>query len=307
MGNGRTAAVFGATGQIGQAVIRRLSAEGWNIRIFARDLKKSGGIFQDIGQQIQWDYRKDDWQEHVNGTDAVFNFSGAPIFQKWKGDYKKEIVESRVKATERISRAICMAEKRPKVFVNGSAAGFYGYNTWNDDTVTEDYPAGSDFWGTFVSDWEKAAMKAEECGTRVINIRTSVVLDKDTGALPQLMNAFNKGIGGPIRPGNQWFPWIHKEDEIGIILYAMDIDTVSGPINASAPEVPRMREFAESLGRALGKPSRIPIPITILRLMMGEVSKILANGRMVVPKKAEDIGYQFKYPDIDGALQDLLK
>lgn len=307
MNNGRTAAVFGATGQIGKAVIQELSMNGWAIRIFARDTSKSASIFPDIKEQYQWDYNSDGWQEHVEGAEVVFNFSGAPIFQKWKGDYRREIVESRVKATARISEAICNAKAKPKVFVNGSAAGIYGYNTWNDDTVTEDYPVGKDFWGTFVGDWEKAALKAQECGTRVINIRTSVVLDKDNGALPQLMNAFKRGIGGPIRPGSQWFPWIHVEDEVGMILYAMGIDSVSGPMNASAPDVPRMRDFAESLGKAMGKPSRIPIPVTILRLMMGEVSKILANGRMVVPRKAEEIGYQFKYPKLDAALNDLLK
>lgn len=307
MGNGRTAAIFGATGQIGQAVIQKLTGEGWNIRVFARDTAKSSQLFPGVKEQYQWDYRKDDWQKHLDGTDVVFNFSGAPIFQKWKGDYKREIVESRVLATARIADAICKAENRPNVFINGSAAGIYGYNTWNDDTVTEDYPTGKDFWGKFVSDWEKSALNAEECGTRVINIRTTVVLDKETGALPQLMNAFNKGIGGPIRPGSQWFPWIHVEDEVGIMLYAMNIETVSGPINASAPDVPRMREFAESLGKAMGKPSRIPIPVTILRLLMGEVSKILANGRKVVPKKAEEIGYQFKYPELDKALESLLK
>ncbi len=307
MDQGRTAAVFGATGQIGQAVIRNLASDGWNIRIFARDTAKSGRLFPDIKEQYQWNYNKDDWQAHVDGCDAVFNFSGAPIFQKWKGDYKREIVDSRVLSTAKITEAICKANSKPSVFINGSAAGIYGYNTWNDDTVTEDYPAGSDFWGKFVADWEESALKAQGCGTRVINIRTSVVLDKETGALPQLMNAFNRGIGGPIRPGDQWFPWIHVEDEVGIILYALGIGTVSGPINASAPEVPRMREFASTLGKVMGKPSRIPIPVTILRLIMGEVSKILANGRKIVPKKAEDIGYQFKFPKLEGALENLLR
>ncbi len=307
MNNGRTAAVFGATGLIGQAVIQKLSTTGWNIRIFARDTSRSRALFPHLVEQYQWNYDKDGWQEHVDGADAVFNFSGAPIFQKWKGNYKTEIVESRVKATARIAEAICSAKTKPAIFINGSAAGIYGYNTFNDDTVTEDYPAGKDFWGTFVTDWENAALKAEDCGTRVINIRTSVVLDRENGALPQLMNAFNRGIGGPIRPGNQWFPWIHIEDEVGMVLYALDLETVSGPMNASAPEVPRMRDFADSLGKAMGKPSRIPIPVTILRLMMGEVSKILANGRKVVPRKAEEIGYQFKFPRLNGALEDLLQ
>lgn len=307
MSDQKTAAVFGATGLMGQKIVSRLGDEGWKIRIFARDVQKSRDLFHDSAEHYLWNYEEENWKGHVDGADAVLNFSGAPIFRKWKGDYKRQIVDSRIKATRQISDAICRSKNPPSVFVNGSASGYYGYDGWNDEEISESTPAGKDFWGLFVSGWEEAATEAEKCGTRVVNIRTSVVLDRDSGALPQLVSVFNRGIGGPIRPGNQWFPWIHIDDEIGMIFYALNGANVSGPINASAPEIPRMRQFANTLGEVLGKRSSIPIPITILRFIMGEVSGILANGKKVVPRKAEDLGYRFQYPHLEGALRNLLK
>lgn len=306
MGEKKTAAVFGATGLIGQAVVRRLLEGGWSVRVFARDTSRSRQLLKGAEEHYAWDYEDEGWKEHINGTDAVLNFSGAPIFQKWKGNYKRQILDSRIKATRSISDAICRAENRPKVFVNSSAAGIYGYDSWNDDEITEDSGAASDFWGEFVSAWEEAANESRKCGTRVANIRTTVVLSMDSGALPQLVSVFNKGIGGPIRPGDQWFPWIHVQDELGLIFLALENDSVSGPINASAPHVPRMKEFATTLGQALGKPSRIPIPITLLRFTMGEVSRVLANGKRVVPSRALELGYEFRFPRLDAALADLL-
>lgn len=307
MADQRIAAVFGATGLMGQKIVERLGKDGWEVRIFTRDVSKSRLLFGDSAKIYHWNYDEEGWKKELENTDAVLNFSGAPIFKKWKGDYKKQIVDSRIKATRQISDAICGADNPPKVFINGSASGFYGYDGWNDDEISEASPSGKDFWGLFVSGWEEAATSAEKCGTRVVNIRTSVVLDRESGALPQLVSVFNKGIGGPIRPGDQWFPWIHIDDEIGMIFHALNGENIAGPLNASAPEVPRMRQFSSTLGEVLGKPSRIPIPITILRLMMGEVSLILANGKRVIPRRAEDLGYQFKFPHLEGALTDLLK
>lgn len=302
----KTAAVFGATGLMGQKIVRKLGNAGWKTRTFTRNPARSRELFGDSVEHYSWNYEEESWKDRIEGTDAVLNFSGAPIFRKWKGDYKREIVDSRITATRQISDAICKSEKPPSVFINGSASGYYGYDNWNDDEISEASPAGKDFWGLFVSGWEEAAMAAGKCGTRVVNIRTSVVLDRDSGALPQLVGVFRKGIGGPIRPGDQWFPWIHIDDEIGLIFHALNGGDITGPLNASAPEVPRMREFAETLGTVLGKPSRIPIPITILRLMMGEVSGILANGKRVVPARAKEIGYQFRFPILKDALKDLL-
>ncbi len=143
-------------------------------------------------------------------------------------------------------------------------------------------------------------------GVRVVLIRTSVVLTMKGGALPQLASVFRKGIGGPISPGNQWFPWIHEDDEVGLVLFALENDNVSGPLNASDPQVPTMNEFAATLGEVMHKGSRIRIPITVIRLMMGEVSNVLAKGKKVVPRRAMELGYRFRYTDLKAALADLM-
>lgn len=307
MSNGKTAAVFGATGLIGSNVTRKLTEAGWSIKVFTRDTLKSKQIFGDSVEHHKWSYDTEDWKDAVGGTDAVLNFNGAPLFQKWKGDYRQEVLDSRIKATRHISDAICKADSKPGVFINGSAEGYYGHDSWTDTKLTEDHEAGKDFFGEMVKSWEDSALEAEKCGTRVVNIRTGVILSTESGALPQLVTVFNRGIGGPIRPGNQWMPWIHVEDEVGIILFALDNADVKGPINAAAPNIVRMTEFTDELGKALGKPSRIPIPKTLIRLMMGQVSKLLINGIRVVPEKALKMGYQFKYPDLVPALENLLK
>lgn len=306
MVNKGTAAVFGATGLIGQDLVMKLRADGWSVRSFTRDENKSRSVLGADVEHFTWDYSRDDWKVNLDGTDAVINLSGAPIFQKWKGNYKQEIVSTRVNATGQIADAICGCGKPPRVFVNGTAAGIYGYDSWDDTDVTENTKPAGDFWGKLVTSWEDAALGAEKCGTRVVNLRTSVVLSTKSGALPQLVSVFNRGIGGPIRPGDQWFPWIHIEDEVGLIVFALENEKISGPINASAPQVPRMKDFAGTLGEVLGKPSRIPIPLTILRLMMGEVSRILANGKRVVPARALEMGYEFRFPDLREALKNLI-
>lgn len=299
--------IFGATGLIGQNVVKELLEDGFSIKIFARDPEKSRKLFPQIKNHIKWDYHQTDWKTEIDGPGTVINMSGAPIFQKWKGNYKKEIWDSRVEATKQIVDAIGKSANRPTLLINGSASGIYGYESFDDSEVTESFPAGKDFWGDLVTAWESAALEAEKFGTRVVNIRTSVVLSMEGGALPQLVSVFKKGIGGPISPGDQWFPWIHIDDEVGLIMFAMENDSVSGPLNASAPEVPTMEQFARTLGSVMGKSARIRIPVTIIRLMMGEVANVLAKGRKVVPKRALELGYRFNFGKLEDALKDLMK
>lgn len=307
MTDGKTAAVFGATGLIGSSVAHRLLESGWKVKVFTRDTLKSKQIFGDAVEHNLWSYDSDDWKAHLNDTDAVFNFNGAPLFQKWKGDYRREILDSRIKASRQISDAICKASNGPKIFINGSAEGFYGHESWTDTKLTEEHDAGNDFFGELVNAWEKAANEAEKCGTRVVNIRTGVVLSIKSGALPQLVSVFKKGIGGPIKPGTQWMPWVHMEDEVELIMFSLMNDKVKGPINAVSPNIVRMKEFTDELGKVMNKPSRISIPKTLIKLMMGEVSSLLINGNRVVPEKALNLGYKFKFPDLTPALEDLLK
>lgn len=305
-GKSSTVSVFGATGLIGGSVIRALMEDGYSIRIFARSVEKSRDMFPEIKEHIRWDYTRDDWKQNLEGSAVVINFSGAPIFQKWKGDYRKEIWDSRVEATKQIVDAISRCTEKPAVLINGSASGIYGYDSFDDREVDESSPPGRDFWGDLVTAWEKEAMAAASMGVRVVLIRTSVVLTMKGGALPQLASVFRKGIGGPISPGNQWFPWIHEDDEVGLVLFALENDNVSGPLNASDPQVPTMNEFAATLGEVMHKGSRIRIPITVIRLMMGEVSNVLAKGKKVVPRRAMELGYRFRYTDLKAALTDLM-
>jgi len=303
-----TVLVLGATGCVGKAVVSGLKDAGYSVVIGSRDPDRAKSAFPEIKSIIEFDYKKNtDLSSTLEGVYGIVNLTGAPIFQKWNEEYKKEIVSSRVESTRMIVDAIAKTKKRPSVLVNGSAAGIYGYEKVTDDPVTEDTKPGNDFWGDLVSRWEAEAVKAESLGVRVVTIRTSVVLSSECGALPQLVNVFNKGIGGAIRPGTQYFPWIHVHDEVALIVNAVKNQAYSGPFNAAAPDAPRMKEFAKTLGKVLGKSSRFPIPVFVIRLMMGESANILGKGTKVIPEKAEEVGFVFKYPKLEPALENLLK
>lgn len=306
--SGSKVMVLGATGCIGKAVVSGLKNAGYSIIIGSRDPEKARSAFQDASSFVEFNYKKKtDMSQSMEGVYAVVNLTGAQVFQRWTEEYKKEIVASRVESTKIIVDAMRDCETKPSVLVNGSAAGIYGYERVTDDFMTEDSKAGNDFWGDLVSKWEAEAMKAVDLGIRVVTIRTSVVLSPDCGALPQLVSIFKKGIGGSIRPGTQWFPWIHIDDEVSIIVNAVRDSSYTGPINASAPDVPRMRVFAHTLGNVLGKSSRFPIPVFILRLVIGESANVLGKGTRVIPEKAQKLGFVFRYPDLGPALENLLK
>ena len=307
MGDQNKAVVFGSSGLIGSAVCKELIKRGYSVTAVGRDREKVRQKVPGASEYYGFTGKEGDLEKIINGSIAVFNFSGAPIFKKWKGNYKTEIYESRVDYTSAIAEAIKKCQVPPELFVNGSAAGIYGYDKWDDREITEDEPSAEDFWGVLVKEWEEAAEKAKSDKVRVVNIRTSVVLDSSEGALEQLVKVFNRGLGGPIKPGTQWFPWIHLDDEVGLALFPLEKKDISGPINASSPQVPRMNEFSAILGRVLNKPSRIKVPVTIIRMMFGEVSDLLIKGKKVIPAKAEKYGYPFLFPDLEGALENLLK
>jgi len=300
--------VLGATGCIGKAVVKGLKDAGYSIIIGSRDPEKARMAFPDVSSFIEFNYnKKTDLSRSLEGVYAVVNLTGAQIFQRWTEEYKKEIVASRVESTKMVVDAIRDCKEKPSVLVNGSAAGIYGYERVTNDPMTEDSKPGNDFWGDLVSKWEAEAMKASDLGIRVVTIRTSVVLSADCGALPQLVSIFKKGIGGPIRPGTQWFPWIHIDDEVSLIVNAVKESSYSGPFNASAPDVPRMKDFAHTLGKVLGKSSRFPIPVFMIRLVMGESANVLGKGTRVIPEKAQKLGFVFRYPELGPALENLLK
>jgi uncharacterized protein (TIGR01777 family) len=247
--------------------------------------------------------------EAVKNCDAVINLVGESIFaRRWNEEFKKLLRDSRIRSTENVVRALMQSPRtpagNPKVLVNGSAIGFYG--PCGDEELNEEALAGSDMLGQLALEWEQAASLAETAGIRVARIRTGVVLDKQGGALAQMLTPFKLGLGGPIGSGKHWFSWIHIEDEVGILLLALDHPGAIGPVNATAQHPVTNKEFTKALGRALHRPTILPIPPFILKLRLGEVANILTTGQRVIPAKALALGYQFKFPDIDGALGDLL-
>jgi uncharacterized protein (TIGR01777 family) len=299
--------IAGATGSIGRHLCQELGNSGYEITVLARDPKGARIAVPSAKKIVKFDYEGgEDWLRELEGSFGVINLSGAPIFKRWTGKYVNEIIDSRVKTTRSIVNGIRDAKDRPQFFVNASAAGFYGYDRTGDDIVTESSPAGNDFWGKLVTDWEGEAMRARDLGVRVSLIRTTVVLAKGEGALDQLVSIFRKGLGGYVKPGSQWFPWIHIKDEVSLIRFAIENDQIHGPINASSPNIPNMREFSSALGKVMKKRGSIGIPASLLRIVMGKGSSVISRGLKVYPKAALDSGFKFTFPNLEDALRDLL-
>jgi uncharacterized protein (TIGR01777 family) len=196
------------------------------------------------------------------------------------------------------------AEPRPAVLVSSSAIGWYGPH--GDEQLDESAPRGDGFLAGVVEAWEREAEQAEQLGMRVVRLRQGVVLDKGGGALAKMLPFFRAGVGGPVAGGKQWIPWIHVDDVVGMITSALDDARWEGAINAVAPEPSRNRDFSKALGRALHRPALLPVPAFGLQLLYGDMAGIVTEGQRVVPKRAEELGYAFRHPELDEALRSAL-
>ncbi len=302
--------VMGGTGLIGGPLIDRLIQRGDRVVLLTRRPAHAQERWGSQCKIVEGDPMKaGPWMEAVNDCDAVVNLVGESIFaRRWNAEFKALLRDSRISSTQNVVQALVQSPKtragNPKVLVNGSAIGYYG--PCGDEEVTEETLAGSDTLAQLAFEWELVTNPAEAAGVRVARIRTGVVLDKNGGALAQMLTPFKLGLGGPIGSGKHWFSWIHIDDEIGIILLALDNPQAVGPMNATGQHPVTSKEFSKALGRALHRPAILPVPPFMLKLRFGEVADILTTGQRVIPAKALALGYQFKFPDIDGALTDLL-
>jgi uncharacterized protein (TIGR01777 family) len=310
--------VTGGTGMIGRPLVARLKERGDEPVILSRrsDEARRDPAWRGLSV-IQGDPgRPGTWQDAVDGCDAVVNLAGQNVFGgRWNAERKRQIRDSRVYAAEQIVGAIARAKKRPSVFVQGSAIGYYG--TEGDDEATEASPSGSDFLAVVCRELEDAARPVEPLGTRLVTVRTGVVLARGEGSLKVMTPIFRwlpggaapvGGGGGLFRlgVGRQWMSWIHIDDIIGLFLIALDRPDVEGPINGTAPNPARNADFSRALARVLHRPF-LPFgpPDAALRLLFGEVAGVITTGRKVVPRRAEELGYRFLFPDLDGALADV--
>jgi uncharacterized protein (TIGR01777 family) len=299
--------VSGASGLIGSALCDALLARGDEVAGLTRDPARASA--SEPG--IEWH----GWEPALErpgaaafaGVDGVVNLVGERIDQRWTDAAKRKIMETRRTGTRNLVQAIAGLdpERRPSVLVSGSAVGYYGDR--GAAVVDESAGAGRSFDSEVTQAWEQAAREVETTGARLAIVRTGQVLDAGGGMLGELLRPFKLGLGGPLAGGAQYVSWIHIEDEVGILLWALDDDSVSGALNATAPEPATNREFSKALGRALGRPALVPVPGLVLDLKFGrEFGAVLRGGQRAIPKRPLELGYEFRHPDLDRALRDLL-
>jgi uncharacterized protein (TIGR01777 family) len=297
--------VTGASGFIGAALCDTLLVRGDTVVGLTRDPKQARGT----NPRVDWHA----WEPTLErppeaafeGVDGVVNLLGEKINQRWTEAAKRRIMESRRTGTHNLVGAIAGLEHKPKVLVSQSAIGYYGDR--GASLVDESSEPSEGFDAEVTRQWEQAAHEIEAAGMRLVVVRTGHVLDPRGGFLAAQLTPFKLGVGGPLAGGSQYVSWIHVEDEIGILLWALDNDAVSGAINATAPNPVTNRVFSKALGKALGRPAVLPIPGFTLDLMFGrEFGQVLRGGQRVLPRRALDLGYQFKHPELDEALADLL-
>lgn len=311
--------VTGGTGLIGSLLQKRLRERGDHVVVLSRRPEaaqqlalapdgKGGATPPSNLTVVAGDpTQPGPWMDSIAGCDAVVNLAGEGIFAKrWNASFKELIRSSRVRSTENIVTALGKLGKSSDVpvLINGSAIGIYGPH--GDEELDEQSLPGQDFLAKICAEWEAAALAATTAGARVVLLRTGIVLDKAGGALGQMLTPFKMFAGGPVGSGKQWMSWIHREDQVGLILFALDRAEIAGPLNATAPNPVTNRDFARALGKVLGRPSFMPTPAFMLRVMLGESAQIVTEGQRVVPKKALAAGYSFKFTDVEAALRDLL-
>jgi uncharacterized protein (TIGR01777 family) len=293
--------VTGASGLIGRALCAELAARGHAVvGLTRRPVSGRGGATPAGMSWVVGDPAVPGaWLEELQRADAVVHLAGEPVAGgRWTAERKERIVRSRLDSTKLVAEAVAAAG--PGVLVSGSAVGFYGDR--GEERLTEASAPGSDFLAGVSARWEAAAAPAAK-RARVTCVRTGIVLSGDGGALPALAGPFRWFVGGPLGDGAFWQPWIQLEDEVGLLVMAIEDQRVSGPLNAAAPGIVRNRDLARALGRVLRRPALFPVPRAAVRLVAGEMAQVVLASQRVVPEKALALGYRFKLGELEEALR----
>lgn len=294
--------VTGATGYVGSRLVPALVARGDDVTVLSRDARRAGDRLGVAA--VGWDPTAGPAPaDALEGRDVVVHLAGEPVSQRWNDAVRAKIRDSREIGTKRLVEGMAAASNRPRL-VCASACAFYGPH--GTEVVDESSPAGRDWLADVCVRWERAADAASQLGVGVVTVRTGITLDATYGVLESMLLPFKLGVGGPLAGGRQYVPWIHRDDLIGLYLAIVDAPDFGGPINASAPAPVTNKEFSRALGRALHRPAVVPVPGIVPKLMVGQVAKYALTGVRMVPGRAAEIGYDFRHPQIDGALADVL-
>lgn len=291
----------GGTGLIGQALCRFWAAQGHELWVWSRTPEKVATLCSGARGVAQLQDLKDVF------LDAVVNLAGLPIADKpWYQARREALWASRVTLTKQLVEWLGTCAQRPSVLISGSAVGFYG-DSGEAEPLEEQSVRGTDFGSQLCAAWEAEALRATELGIRVALLRTAPVLAPRGGFLARLLPPFRLGLGGRLGSGQQWMPWIHLADEVGLIDFLLQRPDCAGPYNACAPHAVRNHTFTTTLARVLHRPAFFPVPAFVLRTLLGEMSILLLGGQHVAPHRALAAGYSFRFPDLDAALADVLR
>lgn len=294
--------ITGGTGFIGQLLVPRLLNDGAQVTVLTRSSAKAAKRLPPSVVAVETlDDVTDDMQ-----VDAVINLAGESLGEgRWTAKRKQAFHDSRVGLTEQLVAWMAARPQRPSVLVSGSAVGWYGAQ--GQVVLDENALPVKEYQHSLCRDWEQAATGAVPLGVRVVCLRIGVVLGTDGGALASMLAPFKLGLGGWLGDGEQVMSWIHRHDLVQLICKAMEDDSLRGPVNATAPNPVSNKHFSKALGAALGRPVLMPMPGPVLRLLVGEMAHLLLTGQHVLPKKALDHGFEFAYPTVESAFEDILR
>jgi uncharacterized protein len=303
-------AVTGATGFVGPRLVERLNADGHTVVVLTRSLSRGKQVFPasafpNVEVFAYTPLESGEWQAVISGCDGVVNLAGEPIAEgRWTPQRKQAILDSRKIGTEKIVEAIAQANPKPSVLVNSSAIGYYG--TSETAIFDESSPAADDFLAQVCQAWETAASKVKESGTRLVILRTGIVLGMG-GAIAKMLPPFQLFAGGPLGSGHQWVSWIHREDLVNLILTALTQPNMEGTFNATAPNPVPMAELCNTLGEVLSRPSWLPVPDFALEALLGDAAVVVLEGQKVLPKQTQASGFKYQYPFVKQALQEVVQ
>ncbi|NES94909.1 MAG: TIGR01777 family protein [Desertifilum sp. SIO1I2] len=303
-------AITGATGFVGTRLVEQLQAAGDSILVLTRDPVRGERVFPaaafpNVEILAYTPQASGDWQKAIATCDAVVNLAGVPIAdERWTSDRKREILNSRQITTQKLTEAIAIAPTKPQVLVNASAIGYYG--TSETATFDETSPPGDDFLASVCQAWESEAQKVKDLGVRLVILRLGIVLG-DGGALAKMIPPFKLFAGGPLGRGQQWFSWIHRDDLVNLIRFALHQPNVQGVLNGTSPNPVRMSEFCNTLGQVLNRPSWLPVPEIVLDVLLGDAAKVVLEGQQVLPNRPVEYGFNYQYPTLQAALGQILQ
>lgn len=299
--------ITGATGLIGNKLVKKLVKRNDQVVVFSRNAQKAKSIVPNATDYVDWNYNKPEtWKNYLENSDAVIHLAGVNLFAKrWSEEFKYEILESRQKSTKNLVDTIKSCNNKPEVFISASGVGYYGNS--GDNMLNEDSAVGKDFLADVCKVWESESKQVESFSVRSVQVRTGLVLSTEDGALKQMLPAFRFFVGGPFGNGKQWASWIHIDDIVGIYLHAIDKKNLNGAVNASAPSPVKMNEFAKTLGKVMNRPSLVPVPEFVLKLVVGEAAEVITASQRIDVNKILKNGYNFKFEILEKALRNLLK